>query len=110
MFVCYICQLFHGGNHGGTRIDNTLKRYKKKEKMFKKGEKQHKNLFLDDEAIALRVKSCLTLNLLMLFPFIPAMKSLLYLSFSDHLFPLFLSLSISAVSTSAFCNFKQNSD
>lgn len=31
------------------------------------------------------------------------------LSFSDHLFPLFLSLSISAVSTSAFCNFKQNS-
>lgn len=78
--------------------------------MFKKGEKQHKNLFLDDETIALRVKSCLTLNLLMLFPFIPAMKSLLYLSFSDHLFPLFLSLSISAVSTSAFCNFKQNSD
>ena len=32
------------------------------------------------------------------------------LSFSDHLFPLFLSLSISAISTSAFCNFKQNSD
>lgn len=35
---------------------------------------------------------------------------ILSLSFSDHLFPLFLSLSISAVSTSAFCNFKQNSD
>lgn len=46
--VCYICQLFHGGNRGGTRIDNTPKRYKYKEKMFKKGEKQRKNLFLDD--------------------------------------------------------------
>lgn len=45
MFVCYICQLSHGGNHGGARIDNTPKRYLKGKTMFKNGGETTQKLF-----------------------------------------------------------------
>lgn len=86
--------------------------------ILKRREKEHKTFSLIEKQIPLRVKSCLKPESGDVIPVysgyeIPSfsLPLSLFLSCSDHLFLslCFLSLSISAVSTSAFCNFKQNS-
>lgn len=77
--------------------------------MFKRGEKPHKNLFLDDENNSFESNELPEPESVDVIPIYSGYE-IPSLSFSDHLFPLFLSLSISAVSTSAFCNLKQSSD
>lgn len=124
--VCllYLPVISRGENRGGGTKGqiNTLTNItgkKKKEKMIlKRREKEHKTFSLIEKQIPLRVKSCLKPESGDVIPVysgyeIPSfsLPLSLFLSCSDHLFLslCFLSLSISAVSTSAFCNFKQNS-